>query len=708
MSTEDLFRQLLQGQKQVTVAPSVSLSEMAKELGPEALGRLTVDKLRLDLQPDEISDVQQQIVRLLYIENLNARRVYDLATANTILQLLADLAAVATYDKDHTPNIDKWKLELAADALLGLHTNDIHKLQDSLGSFVSHQSIHNTLSFALSAIAGKMLQPSNTVIQMRTNSELETNSDNNWFVDSQLNIINALSVTNPKLGLQIAQCMCESRDVMDDDQVDPPGLLLYAQSADFIEQARPAIEKAAEHVERIHNGEIPFKADKAFSKSGSIALARYVNVALDQNESWLPAQLEILLTKVSTAPDPKVKTPPSQSAAYAIAQAIAERPNIPAWLTLKNVSAEVKHAALKKRFLRLCRKAEQRLTSHHDFLRRWPHDMEIPKALNAGVKRAFEKMLITGDGFSSEEFNLLLTNKGLATVATSLVWTGINEDGSQTSFRLAKQKGTPHYVDISGDEFRIGKEIQIRPLHPLDCSDAELKCWRNWMIDSKIKQPFNQLFRETYQYDDDVTKSNLSTYFANYAIDAKILIGLASAVGWHLSKYEGFKLNISGYLFIFDCGSLYPGYNGIIDSGPLMAFLDHEPVDWQKLPPRILSEAYRATDLLVSVAIFTNNAPTQEGLAFPSSNPDESNQPGYTGAINRLSLLKRLYSEDKNSGRPYIDGRYLCMDDVRIHCGTGRASRLGETLEIPTAKGTATLPYPDVILAKIIKTVNSL
>ena len=54
-----------------------------------------------------------------------------------------------------------------------------------------------------------------------------------------------------------------------------------------------------------------------------------LQAGLDQDAEWALDAAIPLLVGVSVAPDEKVKTVPSQSAAIALAKAIAERPSAP-------------------------------------------------------------------------------------------------------------------------------------------------------------------------------------------------------------------------------------------------------------------------------------------------------------------------------------------------------------------------------------------
>ena len=702
MSSELIFRDFLSDQHNATLLPDVSLTDLANTLDESTLARLTVDRLRLRLSMEkkgldfrDFTEQQQKADYALEMREKCLVRKFETETAIEVLELLADLtkAAQAREPIPAAKRIYTWKIRLAVDTVLGFQGEKLELLRDPMLALLAHQHEHSTISFALSAVVGACLPPSSTAIVIAMMAG-EPASIGSPFLVPQLEISNSLAAINPALCLQIAIRMDNNPGSPEYNQVDPPGHYLFAQVDDFLTCAKPALEKALRIVESIHNNNVPYKSDKAFDRSDAPAISRFVGVALDRHANWLPSLLDSLLLKVSTAPTPDAKTAPSQATAYAIAIAIAERPTVECWLTLKAVTQQVKHASLKKRLQRQLKKGEQRLTRARGFLRTWPADSDMPRALATGAKQAFEYMLINNDHFTVQEFSSMLQARALSKIATTLIWVQQLPQGPESTFKIICKKACLQFITDTGNTLVPAPDATIRLLHPIDFSQAVLEHWRQWLLKSKIRQAFNQLFRETYTLDSRMISDSKSNQFANFSVDGATVVGLGHTKGWHLSRPDGFEIRIREYLFLFQCGDVSPGYEGIVDTGSLLARKGTEAIDFHSLPLCVVSEAYRAVDLLVSVAAF-------------SATPDYEDQ-DFTTATNRRDLLKRFYPDTKHATAPYIDGRYLCVGEVRIHIGTGRASRQGETIEYKPSRKAVQLPYPDSTLEKIIHTANAI
>ena len=719
MSSEQLFREILLGDTNTVVLPGVDLKDQALSLDGLALARLFVDLLQIP-NDASISDQQRQARSALHDRFEQVKKVFRPDVALRALEVI-NAASEERRSLGSEGSNNKWmfifeisNLSAVLEELDGDITDEIRACIKQCAIFRAEPYIQ---SFALSAIAGKPL-PTNTRVE--TNSCRSSESLTKWvdsngellFFPAQLSIINTLAKTDFKLCLRIARRLHGGYDERDSDTNDLPGELLYAKSSEFVKQSRPAIEKAVELVDKIHSGEIPFKADSALSRYDAHALACFVSVALDRDDTWLPSLLRPLLTKLSVAPIPTAKTSPSQSAAYSIACAIAERPTISSWLVLKEVSTLVRHAALKKRMVKCCKNAEKKLTAREGFLRQWPQEMAIPKTLLPGVKRSLEMMLINTGSLTGQQFHSLLATEGMDTIMRSLVWSFTDSASNDSRFVIAMKGKQALMLDANENEVSIVDDAFIELLYPSQVDEEELELWRSWCLKKKIKQPFNQLFRETYHAEQDKCDGNISSNFASHIVDGSTLIGLSNSVGWKLSQYEGFKLEYNEYSFVLDSGGLYPGYHGTIESGQLRAYLHGKPIDFSDLPPRIFSEAYRATDLLISVAAFaatkSKAAPDKAAIEFEKKIGVSTNKVGFYTAVSRQELLKRLYPGGKDSEIPYVDGRYLVVGDIRIHCATGRVSTQGKTIELEPSKKVVQLPYPDKVLERIIKTVNAI
>ncbi|MFB4262211.1 DUF4132 domain-containing protein [Nonomuraea sp. GTA35] len=138
--------------------------------------------------------------------------------------------------------------------------------------------------------------------------------------------------------------------------------------ADF---ARSALEAAEARVAAIHAGELPYRADKAFSAAEVPALGRAARLALHCDAPWLPELLGSLLTRVAVAPT-KAKTLPSQALLFEIGRAVGRFPTPEAVTALRAARAATRHAGVVKQLDRMIKKAEPGLADRVEVAFRMP------------------------------------------------------------------------------------------------------------------------------------------------------------------------------------------------------------------------------------------------------------------------------------------------------------------------------------------------
>lgn len=387
---------------------------------------------------------------------------------------------------------------------------------------------------------------------------------------------------------------------MDDDAILPPGEHPLANLEGFAAAARPTIDRAVAAIADVQNGATPYVADKALAYDDAHAVGRFVTVALDRDEAWLPALLEPLLRGVSIAPGPTAKTAPSQAASIAIAKAIAERPTLHATAILKTVSAETRHAGLQKKLERLTKTAERRLAARADLLTSLTPGTAIPKSLLPAIRRSLEHLYLSDRGIDREMFEgVVLATKGVAEAAESLIWVARSDDGSRCVVQPQKAKKAPAFLDVSGRPVVLAVDTEFHLWHPLTAEPGEAEAWSARIGDA---QPFKQLNRETYLVPPRATKATRLDIFAGWSLDIRQLMGLALSAGWISTPYDGFRRRVRGLTFTFDCGELFPGAVGETRAGDLLVSRDGSPLTWGELDPVLASEVLRSADLLKSVA----------------------------------------------------------------------------------------------------------
>ncbi|TYB56021.1 DUF4132 domain-containing protein [Nonomuraea sp. PA05] len=138
--------------------------------------------------------------------------------------------------------------------------------------------------------------------------------------------------------------------------------------ADF---ARSALEAADTRLAAIHAGELPYRADKAFSAAEVAALGRAARLALHCDAPWLPELLDSLLARVAVAPT-AAKTLPSQALLFEIGRAVGRFPTPEAITALRAARAATRHAGVTKQLDRMIKKAEPGLADRVEVAFRMP------------------------------------------------------------------------------------------------------------------------------------------------------------------------------------------------------------------------------------------------------------------------------------------------------------------------------------------------
>ncbi|MEV0620143.1 DUF4132 domain-containing protein [Nonomuraea sp. NPDC050404] len=176
------------------------------------------------------------------------------------------------------------------------------------------------------------------------------------------------------------------------------GLTVYA---DF---AADALRTAEARLAAIHAGDLPYRADKAFTAAEVPVLGRAVRLALHRDHPWLPALLDNLVTRAAVAPT-AAKTAPSQALLYEIARAAERFPTPEAITALRTARATTRHAGIIKQLDRMIKKADLALADRVEVAFRMPDlgfgpggYLEVP----LGQHRAIIAPATTGaDGTSS-------------------------------------------------------------------------------------------------------------------------------------------------------------------------------------------------------------------------------------------------------------------------------------------------------------------
>lgn len=699
MSSEQRLREILRSKGGVIHPRFLTRDPEVSELDGAAIGRLMPHVWRVVRAKHSASEAARRYAALVLSRSRHLPPRYDAATAIEAMESLIDLARADLTEPDAHAWAGEWALEAAAEVVERLAEPVDVELRELIGNLTGQgfNRVEHPRFIALHAIAHGTDQatPDGGLLSLH---------------GRELRLIAELGVSSPRESIVAANLVSSWSDATDDDRVAPPGEYALAQISSFVLATQSSIEAALARVLAIQSGAVPYAADKALSLADAHALGRFASIALDRNERWLPGVLEPLLIGLCVAPSVSVRTAPSQAAAIAIAKAIAERPTIRAFLTLKQAVAETRHAGLQKKLARLAKTAERRLTQRPDFILSIPKDMVLTKPMQSAARRSYEALYLSAKSFTAEEFDgNILSHGGLAAIASNLVWT-IAHDGVRRGVLAKKTKSGVVFQDVDRSHVEASSDSMLSLWHPLDANPTEAEAWRGRMVDAGVAQPFNQVFREFYQLDAGTLGEAQTDIFSGYDVEAKVLVGIALSAGWQLSRFDGFQRTASGFRFSFSCGELYPGVAGPTKTGLISVTRNGLPVPLRDINPIVLSEILRSADLMTSVGAFALSAELEAcRLDVPAFiyGCQSRRPPGLQTAQRRREVLRRMFGETPNSDRPWVDDRHVCIGDVKIHIATGQARRSGEPITLVAGSAALILPYADSVLQRIIEQANA-
>lgn len=490
----------------------------------------------------------------------------------------------------------------------------------------------------------------------------------------------------------------------DEEREDPAGAL--SDEPAYIEFARNTLVAAAGHIERIHAGDLPYKADAAFPGEDPLVIARAMRVASLRDEPWLGDVVGRLLPKVCVAPG-SAKTVPSQSLAIALGHSIEGVPTPESVQALRDALAVVRHAGVQKKLARNLKPAERALAERPETALRLatvPAPGKAQRAMLATCLEAgFYRQLSLDAGLWRRR---LVDAPGGAPFARALVWTATDASGRSTHFMLDKH-GEPSCAD--GTPAAFDTDARIALWHPLHGDAHECEAWQGVISERRIEQPLRQVFREHYRPAPDGADPCSTQAFAGHTLAIRPLIGLARREGWRIDHGNGLTRRFGDYLVRFLSGAyLYPGLEGAVSTSGL-AFAKREGRRWQPVPlrdvpPVVCSEACRSVDLLVSVT----------GFALDD---DAASDPGRTLRLVDLGLgsmaqmrrrvLGMVFRSHIAEGRMTLEARHVRLGAYSVHLATARVTKAGAAVDLAHPPGAAKLaavpwlPYDEVLLQKI-------
>lgn len=180
--------------------------------------------------------------------------------------------------------------------------------------------------------------------------------------------------------------------------------------------------------------------------------------------------------------------------------------------------------------------------------------IEAQKTLTLQRER-LEKTYLTQKTFIYSHWKNAYANHGLlAVVVENLVWqVNIDKEKGEQNGKQWKTVWSSfgRFVDFEKNPIEVEDDTTIRLLHPVSLNQNELEYWQNFIRQKDIKQPFQQVFRNTFERmgNEELEESNR---FAGIILNQKKLRMFAKIQGWNYKWLTYPKMNRSFVTFQFD------------------------------------------------------------------------------------------------------------------------------------------------------------
>ncbi|MYR42911.1 DUF4132 domain-containing protein, partial [Streptomyces sp. SID5910] len=472
----------------------------------------------------------------------------------------------------------------------------------------------------------------------------------------------------------------------------------------------------------IRAGEIPYRADKAFTDREVTTLGQALRVALLRDEPWLPALFDRLLPGTALAPPP-AKTLPSQALLYEVARAAQDFPTPELVTALRTVRRTVRHAGVPKQLDKMLKKADAALAERTEVALRLPRtDFDTDGVLRrpAGAYEAVVTVTDTAtltwekDGrplraapapvrrdhaalvkdlrdlvkrLNAQLATLLRALEGGFTVDTThpYAWWRTELAGHPLARTLVGR--LIWEIEVAPGEWRAvlpatgealpsaPADASVRLWHPLRATPDAVRTWRDLLTERHLRQPFKQAFRETYALTPVEAETRVySNRFAAHLVHYRRMFALFRARGWRSNLLgpwdagdgdEADRTLAAGEwrARFHHTWSAYAGDDELATTDQVR-FDRRRDGTWREspladVPPLVFSEAMRDVDLFVGVtSIATDPDWTDEGVHRAYWERTAFGELPET-ALARRDALERLLPRLKIADRCTLDGRFL-------------------------------------------------
>jgi hypothetical protein len=500
----------------------------------------------------------------------------------------------------------------------------------------------------------------------------------------------------------------------------------------YVDFARRALHAAADRIDGIRSGVVPYRADKAFTAREVDVLGHAARVALLRDEPWLPEVVDRLVPGVAVAPT-AARTVPSQALLYELVRAARDFPTPETVTAIRTARSVARNVAVVKQLDKLLKQVEPVLAERTDValrlsragfdddgvLRReagdgytavvtvtesaeltWEKDGRPLKSVPAPVRRDHAGLV--------KELRELVKRVDirLGTLARALEGGFTHEAVHPYGWWRTELAGHPlarsvvrrliWEIEVAPGEWRAvlpaidelpdaPGDASVRLWHPLRSAPDTVRAWRDRLVEATVRQPFKQAFREIYRLTPAEEETRVySLRYAAHLVHYHRMFALFRARGWQARRLGPWgDGDGEDAVRVLGAGEWRAGFSHTYASwadGDGVASTDRVRFErrtdgtWRyaplaEVPPLVFSEAMRDVDLFVGVtSIAADPDWTEDG-------PGRAywQRAGFAelteSAEARRDALERILPRLRIADRCTLDGRFLV---VRGDLGTYR------------------------------------
>ena len=220
-------------------------------------------------------------------------------------------------------------------------------------------------------------------------------------------------------------------------------------------------------------------------------------------------------------------------------------------------------------------------------------------------RRRFEQAMVEGTAYTGRDWQALLANPIVRSLASRLVLT---VDGQPTHWM------PPDALDECRPPEEIGRAERVCIAHPVELAGrGELETWQRLMTERRVPQPFKQVFREVYWLGEAEREGRECARFAGHRVSARRAFALLRARGYSPRQGDaakewpcsGVRAHLRWAAPEEHAGRLLTadGEADAVTTGPVW-FTDAvgDGVPLRAVSPVVVSETLRDADLVVSLA----------------------------------------------------------------------------------------------------------